>query len=172
MKSKHRFDNTKRRRPESHVRQRILTPSYVLGPIRELFGGRIGLDPCTEPDNPTEAQRFYCPPQDGCVLSWDMPTVFVNPPYGAAKDRWVQRCIEEGRHRAVVLLIPAHMETRTSQAALKACVSVLFVQARLRFKLVRENGRHEAASHGSAIYGFGIDLSPLTIPGVVMRGAS
>jgi hypothetical protein len=33
------FDNALRRRPEHHVQQRLLTPSYVLEPIRALLGG-------------------------------------------------------------------------------------------------------------------------------------
>jgi hypothetical protein len=64
----HRFDNTKRNRPESHARQRMLTPDHVLRPIRRLLGGTTGLDPCTEPDNPTDAERWYAPPDDGCEL--------------------------------------------------------------------------------------------------------
>ncbi len=161
----HRFDNKKRRRPESHERQAMLTPAYVLEPVRELLGG-IGLDPCTEPDNPTGADKFYCPPQDGCALPWDTATVFCNPPYGEAKNRWVERCIEEGAKRGVVLLIPSHTETRVFQAALWACTSVLFVQGRLRFGVLRENRRQEAASHGSALFGFGVDLLPLHALGV------
>jgi hypothetical protein len=68
----HRFDNAKRRRPEHHARQAMLTPDYVLEPVRALLGG-IGLDPCTEPDNPTRADRFYCLPADGAALPWDAP---------------------------------------------------------------------------------------------------
>lgn len=165
--AEHRFDNAKRRRPDSHVRQAMLTPEYVLGPVKMLLGG-IGLDPCTDPDNPTGAARFYCLPADGCALPWDAPSVFCNPPYGLAKDRWVARCIEEGKERKVVLLIPAHTETRTFQSALKACDSVLFICARLRFGVLRENRRQEAASHGSAIFGFGVDIAPLHVLGVVM----
>lgn len=121
----HRFDNEKRRRPEHHARQAMLTPSYVLEPLREALGG-IGLDPCTDPDNPTHADRFYHLPMDGCALSWDASSVFCNPPYGEARDRWVDRCIVEGKFRKVVLLIPAHTETKTFQRALLACDSVLF----------------------------------------------
>lgn len=167
MKASHRFDNAKRRRPEHHARQALLTPAYVLDPIRELLGG-IGLDPCTEPDNPTMADRFFSPPQDGCVLPWDSPTVFCNPPYGETRRRWVDRCIAEGCLRKVVLLIPTHTETRVSQLAIASCNSVVFVRARLRFGVPRENGRQEAASHGSMILGFGIDVSPLSSLGVVM----
>lgn len=145
----------------------MLTPSYVLEPIRELLGG-IGLDPCTEPDNPTGALQFYHLPMDGCTLPWDAPTVFCNPPYGEARNRWVERCITEGEHRRVVLLIPSHTETRVFQRALASCTSVLLVQARLRFGVLRENRRQEAASHGSAIFGFGVNLAPLASLGTVL----
>jgi hypothetical protein len=151
----HRFDNAKRRRPENHPAQRQLTPSYLLELVRELLGG-IELDPCTEPDNPTGADRFYCPPQD--------------PPYGLARDRWVVRCIAEARQGArIALLIAAHVETRISQRAFEASTSVLFVKARLRFEALRANRRKEAASHGSALFGFNVDLAPLGALGVVMR---
>jgi hypothetical protein len=165
--AEHRFDNAKRRRPEHHKRQAMLTPAYVLEPIRILLKG-IGLDPCTEPDNPTGAEEFYTPPQDGAELPWSARSVFVNPPYGMARERWVKRCILEGRHRAVVLLIPAATETWIFQRALGSCQSVVFVRARLRFGVLRENGIQEAASHGSAIFGFGIDVSPLHKLGIVM----
>lgn len=161
-----RFDNTKRRRPETHVQQRMLTPAYVLEPIRLLLG-EIGLDPCTEPDNPTGAAQFYTPPQDGAVLPWNAPTVFCNPPYGEARVRWVERCIAEGHQRRVILLMPAHTETRIFQRAVEHATSLLLVQARLRFGVLRENRRQEAASHGSALFGFGVHLDPLSHLGVV-----
>lgn len=161
-----RFDNAKRRRPGDHDRQRMLTPDYVLEPIRALLGG-IGLDPCTESDNPTRARKFYALPQDGLELSWESRSVFCNPPYGEARNRWVARCVASGDERPTVLLIPAHTETQTAQLALRECSSVLFVQARLRFAVVRANRRHEAASHGSMILGFGVDLTPLADLGTV-----
>lgn len=163
----HWFDNQKRRRPDHHARQAMLTPAYVLEPIRHLLGG-IGLDPCTEADNPTGAAAFYHLPQDGCALPWNAKTVFCNPPYGEARDRWVIRCIDEATNKKICLLIPAHTETRIFQLALRACVSVLFVNARLRFGVLRENRRQEAASHGSAVFGFGVDVAPLAGLGVVM----
>jgi len=171
--AEHRFDNNKRRRPDHHKRQAMLTPGYVLEPVRELLGG-IGLDPCTEPDNPTSAAKWYSLPDDGCALPWDAETVWCNPPYGEARDRWVDRCITEGKQRKVLLLIPAHTETRTFQKALKACTSVLLIKARLRFGVLRENGRQEAASHGSALFGFGVDVTPLEalIDGTALKRAA
>lgn len=168
MNASHRFDNEKRRRPDHHARQAMLTPPYVLEPVRALLGG-IGLDPCTEPDNPTGAGQFYHLPNDGCALPWDAQTIFCNPPYGEARDRWVDRCIAEAKAgKQVVLLIPAHPDTRTFQRALSASTSVLFVKGRLKFGVLRENRRQEAASHGSALLGFNIDLSPLADLGSVV----
>lgn len=167
MSAADRFDNTKRRRPDHHARQAMLTPAYVLEPVRALLGG-IGLDPCTEPDNPTAAHRYYSLPNDGCELPWDGSTVFCNPPYGEARDRWVDRCIAEAPGKRIVLLIPAHPDTRTFQKAMRACTSVLFTKGRLKFGVLRENGRQEAASHGSALFGFGVDLAPLGHLGTVL----
>lgn len=168
-RSAHRFDNAKRRRPEHHARQAMLTPSYVLDPIRKMFGGGIGLDPCTEPDNPTQAASFYALPQDGCVLPWTAETVFCNPPYGEARARWVDRCITEGARRQVILLIPAHTDTRVFQRALSSATACVFVRGRLKFGVLRENRRQEAASHGSALLGYNVDITPLRALGVLVR---
>lgn len=150
----------------------MLTPGYILDPVRQLLGG-IELDPCTEPDNPTGAANFYCLPIDGCGQAWNAKTIFCNPPYGQARDRWIERCIAEaGIGARVVLLIPAHTETRSFQRAMAACTSILFPQGRIKFGFARANGRQEAASHGSALIGFNIDLSPLSDLGAVMVVAS
>jgi len=170
MSASHRFDNAKRRRSDDHHRQALSTPAYVLEPVRRLLNG-IGLDPCTDPDNPTRADRFYSLPQDGAALPWDAASIFVNPPYGEARKRWVERCIEAGKGSKVVLLIPAHTESKVFQLALRSCDSVLFVDARLRFGVMRDNGRQEAASHGSALLGWNVDLAEIVedVCGVVMK---
>jgi hypothetical protein len=81
----------------------MLTPAYILEPVRRLLGS-IELDPCTEPDNPTGATRFYSPPEDGCALPWNTRSIWCNPPYGEVRERWVDRCIAEaGRGARVVL---------------------------------------------------------------------
>lgn len=165
--AEHRFDNAKRRRPDSHARQAMLTPSYVLEAVRGVLGC-IELDPCTEPDNPTRAEKFYHLPTDGAGMPWVARTIFCNPPYGEARGRWVRRCIEAGKNGAsVVLLIPSHTETQIAQEALRSCTSLFLIQARLRFGVLRENRRQEAASHGSMLLSFGpCDLSHIALDGV------
>lgn len=172
-RAQHRFDNALRYRDEGHPHQTALTPPYVLDPIRLDLGGRIELDPCTTPANPTGAERFYCPPQDGAELPWDAETIYVNPPYGRARERWVTRCLQAGREgRAVVLLIPAHPDTRTFQAAATTASGVVFIRGRVKFGAfgeIRPNGRQVAASHGSALIAWNVDLRASSALGMLVR---
>lgn len=168
----HRFNNDLRYRDGEHENQRQLTPPYVLDPVREAMGG-IGLDPCTEDDNPTCADRFYTVVNDGlrwpwCSDDWT-PTVFVNPPYSKAKEPWIERCIEAGeRGQKVVLLIPSHTDTRIFQKAMETASTLCFIKGRVKFGVLRKNRRQEAASHASALIGWNVDLTPCKVLGQVV----
>ncbi len=167
--AQHRYNNDLRYREGSHPRQRVLTPNYVLDPVRRDLG-RIQLDPCTEPDNPVGADRFFTPPQDGLMESWDSGAVFVNPPYGKSREPWVLRCIDEGqwRGRRIVLMIPAHTDTKIFQLALSSATAVCFIRGRVKFGVLRPNRRQEAASHPSALIGWHVDLKHCQELGVVI----
>ena len=167
MAASHRFSNAVRYRPEDHEAQCQLTPSYVLGPVREALGGTIGLDPCTVNGNPVGAAAWYCPPQDGAALPWDAASIFVNPPYSKARERWVRRCIQAGAEgRRVVLLIPAATDTRIFQEALSAATAVVFIRGRVKFGVLRPNRRQAAASHPSALIGWNTGLTQCAHLGV------
>jgi hypothetical protein len=168
----HRFNNDLRYREEAHPNQTQYTPDYVLDPIREAMGGAIELDPCTDPHNPTGAARFYTPPADGAELPWDAETIFVNPPYGKARERWVTRCIEAAAAGSkVVLLIPAHTDTRIFQKAAETGPDIVFIKGRVKFGVLRPNRRQVAASHPSALICWNLeDLSPLAELGYIARG--
>lgn len=169
-RASYRFDNDLRRRPEDHPNQTQLTPDYVLDVVRAALGGTIELDPCTEPDNPVGAQRFFNPPADGAALAWDAQTIFVNPPYGEARVRWVDRCIEAGAAGSqVILLIPAHTDTRIFQKALASATSLVLVKGRLKFGVLRPNRRQVAASHPSALVGWNIPLLEASRIGTVVQ---
>lgn len=162
MSAAHRFSNDLRYRDDGHVMQRQLTPSYVLEPVRQSLGGAIGLDPCTEPDNPCRAERFFTPPTDGAVEQWDAATVYVNPPYGKARERWVERCIEAAATGSrVVLLMPSHTDTRLFHRCLATATGVVFIKGRVKFGVLRANRRQEAASHPSCLILWGADPEPL-----------
>lgn len=167
MSAGHRFNNSLRYRDDAHPNQRQLTPTYVLEPVREALGG-IDLDPCTEPDNPTGAREFFTPPADGAAEPWRARSIYVNPPYSKARERWVERCIEAARlGSSVVLLIPAHTDTRLfhripATAVDVASLQVVFIKGRVKFGVLRENRRQEAASHPSALVCWNLpDPSPL-----------
>lgn len=164
----HRFNNSLRYRDAHDPAQTALTPAYVVEPLRELLGG-IDLDPCTTPDNPICALRFYSPPQDGLALPWDARSIFVNPPYGRAREPWARRCVEAGKEgRQVVLLIPAHPDTRIFAEIVPTAVSVLFLSGRLKFEVLRPNRRRAAASHPSMLLGWNVDLAAAGISGVTL----
>lgn len=166
----HRFNNDLRYRDGDHPNQTALTPAYVLDPVRAMLGGTIELDPCTTPENPVDAVRFYTPPQDGAELPWDAKTIWVNPPYGKARDRWVARCIDAGsRGSRVVLLIPAATDTRTFQQALATASTVLLIRGRVKFGIPRANGRQVAASHPSALIAWNADLTACGQLGTVIK---
>lgn len=160
MTAAHRFNNDLRYRTDDHEMQRQLTPPYVLEPVRAALGGSIALDPCTEPDNPTGAHLFFTAQGDGAAEPWSAPTIYVNPPYSKARERWVERCIEAADAGAsVVLLIPAATDTRIFQRALTTASSVVFIKGRVKFGVLRENRRQEAASHPSALLGWNVSLN-------------
>jgi hypothetical protein len=155
-----RFSNRLRYRREDHPNQCQITPEYVLIPVRAALGGIIGLDPCTTPDNPVGAERFFCPPADGAALPWDSGSIFVNPPYGKARERWVRKCLTAGfAGSTVILLIPAATDTGVFQQALGSAQSVVFIQGRVKFGVTRPNQRQAAASHPSALIGWNTDLA-------------
>ena len=169
----HRFSNDLRRRTEDHPNQTQFTPAYVLDPVRLDLGGRIELDPCTTEDNPVGADHIYSLPRDGAALPWDAETGFVNPPYGEARGRWVDRCIEAGHAGSrVVLLIPAHTDTRIFQRALDTASAVVLIKGRVKFGTLRPNRRQVAASHPSALLAWGTPLTNSAALGTCMTRAA
>lgn len=159
MTARHRFNNDLRYRDDSHEMQRQLTPDYILEPVREALLG-IDLDPCTEPDNPTGARVFYTAEMDGAATAWNtsgITSIYVNPPYGKARERWVERCIEAAVGGCgVVLLMPSHTDTRLFHRAIETASHVVFIKGRVKFGVLRANRRQEAASHPSCLIGWNL----------------
>ena len=153
----HRFNNDLRYRDGSHERNVQLTPDYILDPVREDLGGTIELDPCTTPDNPVGAEWFFSPPVDGIAQEWNGRSIFVNPPYGKAREPWVEKCIHAGSCGIkVALLIPAHTDTRIFQRAAQTAHDLLFIRGRVKFGILRPNRRQFAASHPSVLIGWNV----------------
>lgn len=165
----HRFNNELRYGDPDVPRQWHLTPEYILKPVRLDLGGVIGLDPCTFAENPTGAAKWYTALDDGLEQPWLGYPVFCNPPYGKAREPWVERCIRNGRNQPVILLIPAATDTRIFQRACKSAQAVVFTQGRLKFGTRRANGRQHAASHPSALIGWKTELEACSALGLRMH---
>jgi hypothetical protein len=174
----HHFSNNLRYRDPDDPGQTQLTPAYILGPVRADLRGMIGLDPCTTADNPVGALCCYTQDDDGLACRWGgwdgagrwAPTVFCNPPYGKAREPWVDRCIEAGeRGQQVILLMPAATDTRIFQKAVSTATAVVFIRGRVKFGVLRPNRRQAAASHPSALIGWNTNLSACSHLGLWMR---
>jgi hypothetical protein len=96
------------------------TPAKYVAAVRKVFGGTIALDPCSNPWSIVRAQtEFRLPETDGLKPSWDYPTIYVNPPYGADRRRgttikhWLCKCAEAHRlfGSEVLALVPVATNT-------------------------------------------------------------
>lgn len=96
------------------------TPGKYVDAVRRLFGGAIALDPCSNRWSIVGADTEYTlPDHDGLRESWDFPTVYVNPPYGADRERgtsirhWLGRCAaaHEQYGAEVAALVPVATNT-------------------------------------------------------------
>jgi hypothetical protein len=124
------------------------TPESFLELVRKV--GPIALDPCTVPENPTGAsvwctgklRQMTNPPRtidDGLDAPWAMWSVgglvYVNPPYGRALPKWVDKCIAEAERGAeIILLVPARPDTKWFRRLFQSATGVLFWSGRIRFR--------------------------------------
>jgi hypothetical protein len=63
------------------------TPPIYVDAVREFFGGVVHLDPCSNRHSVVNAWVEYrLPEHDGLLESWNLPTIYVNPPYGSDRE--------------------------------------------------------------------------------------
>lgn len=96
------------------------TPIEYIEAVRQIFNGKISLDPCSNDYSIVNAETEYkLPLNDGLKDSWNYPTIYVNPPYGRDYERgtsiknWLQRCTDAHRSfgSEVIALIPVATNT-------------------------------------------------------------
>ena len=118
------------------------TPQGLFDELSWLFGG-FTLDPCATAKN-AKCARFFTRAEDGLAQRWE-GKVFLNPPYGRAIGRWVQKAYEESRSGAlVVCLLPARTDTRWWQEYVKRG-QVWFLRGRLKFGDARNSAPFPSA---------------------------
>ncbi len=96
------------------------TPPKYINAVKSFWGGRIGLDPCSNEYSLVHADvEFKLPDNDGLEEEWKSDTIYVNPPYGADRKRgttiknWLAKCVEANRKYGadVIALIPVAPNT-------------------------------------------------------------
>lgn len=84
------------------------TPQSLFDQINEVY--HFDLDVCALPEN-AKCAKFFSPQDDGLSQRW-VGTCWMNPPYGRAIGKWVQKAYESAQAGAtVVCLLPARTDT-------------------------------------------------------------
>ena len=96
------------------------TPQKYVRAVTKFFNGTISLDPCSNKYSIVNADiQFTLPKNDGLVENWNYPTIYVNPPYGADRERgttiknWLTKCslANENYSSEVLALVPVATNT-------------------------------------------------------------
>lgn len=96
------------------------TPPTLVESIRTVFGGTIGLDPCSNRWSIVNAKIEYSLPEhDGLKEPWKADSIYVNPPYGSDPVRgtriihWFQKIVEAYHQGSeVIALVPVATNAR------------------------------------------------------------
>lgn len=127
------------------------TPLRYIKAVKQLFGGKIELDPCSNQWSIVNAKtEFSLPENDGLHKNWNYKTIYVNPPYGADRQRrttikhWLYKCANANHcfQSEVLALIPVATNTsHWKEYIWGKAVGVCFLyETRLKFL---ENGDEE-----------------------------
>ena len=96
------------------------TPQKYVKAIKRFFGGIIDLDPCSNEYSIVHANtEFILPQNDGLREDWNYPTIYMNPPYGADRERgttirnWLEKCVltHQKYGSEILALIPVATNT-------------------------------------------------------------
>ncbi len=103
-------------------------------------------------------EKYYTESDSGLDADWSTSPdkwVFVNPPYGRAIPRWVDKAIAEKRKGArVVMLLFASTDTRWFERAWSEASEIRFYTGRLRFINPENPGLNSPAPKGSCVFVF------------------
>ena len=139
------------------------TPEKYVKAVKEVFGGKIQLDPCSSKYSIVNAEvEYMLPEHDGLRESWDFKTIYVNPPYGINKQNgtsikhWLKRCAEayEKYKSEVIALIPVAPNTGHWKNSIfgRATAICFLYDTRLRFLENGQNGGKGAPMACAMVY--------------------
>ncbi|MBM3199725.1 N-6 DNA methylase [Candidatus Woesearchaeota archaeon] len=138
-------------RSVNSISQEWCTPNNYVRAVKRFFDSQIDLDPCSNKHSIVHARMEYTlPKNDGLKESWNFKKIYVNPPYGADREKgttikhWLYRCAEANRvfGSEVIALIPVASNTsHWKEHIWSRATSICFLyDTRLRFLV---NGKNE-----------------------------
>lgn len=141
------------------------TPPKYVKAVKRFFGGSISLDPCSNEHSIVQADtEFRLPKNDGLREEWDYPTIYMNPPYGADRERgttiknWLAKCaVTHERYASEILaLVPVATNTGHWKQSIfgKARAICFLYDTRLKF-LENGNGVGKGAPMACAMIYWG-----------------
>ena len=124
------------------------TPLKYVNAVKRFFGDSISLDPCSNEYSIVNANtEFLLPKNDGLKKKWNFSTVYVNPPYGADRERgttiknWLAKCAYSNKeyNSEILALVPVATNTgHWKQSVFGQATAICFLyDTRLKFL---ENG--------------------------------
>ncbi len=143
------------------------TPPKYVEAVKKVFGGTVQLDPCSNRWSAVGAEtEFTLPQSDGLAEEWNYKTIYVNPPYGADRERkttiknWMYKCVLSHKHfhSEILALIPVAANTRHWKEYIwsRATAVCFLYDTRLKF-LENGNGEGKGAPMACAMIYWGKD---------------
>lgn len=135
------------------------TPESVLSVVRAY--GPIAIDPCSTPDNRTNAP-VHCyrgGPQCGLRATWYTHTIgggiaWVNPPYSRGNiAAWANKCVSEARLGATIIaLVTADLSTQWGTVLFRQANALAFWRGRIAF--VKRDGQFESGHNKPSLFAY------------------
>jgi hypothetical protein len=116
------------------------TPPKIVSAVKDFFGGRIDLDPCSNEHSMVGAKVSFGKPH-GLTQDW-FGRVFCNPPYGRNSEDgtslldWTNKAAETflARNNEIIMLLPVATNTRHFYRIWETAQNICFLKdSRLKF---------------------------------------
>jgi hypothetical protein len=141
---------------DPHQTYEWYTPIKYVGLVKEVFGGKIDLDPASCPEanhKYVKARKFYTREQDGLTLPW-RGKAYVNPPFQAPiMALFVDKLIAEranGNCREAIMLSNGATDTLWFHKVFAEANAVCFLKGRIPFMTRGEDGITSTPGYGGA----------------------
>ncbi|MDM8540588.1 DNA N-6-adenine-methyltransferase [Desulfococcaceae bacterium HSG9] len=143
------------------------TPKKYVDAVKRFFDGSISLDPCSNEYSIVHAEtEFMLPNNDGLIKDWRYPKIYMNPPYGADREKgttiknWLAKCaLTHKKYGSEILaLVPVATNTgHWKQSVFGNAKAVCFLyDTRLKF-LENGNGGGKGAPMACAMVYWGVN---------------